>query len=465
MLSAKRRVWAIPAVIVVTLSGVAYADTQYVPGIVLSERYDSNILRRPSNAIPAGLSKDDIVTSLFPRVLVRSRGGLVDVNGMIGAIGELHALNPELNYVGMRGAAGLGLTPLVSRLTMNMTLNLSGTVSYSPTQPAFLRPDQTSPFFAGIQYFRNNTLNYSVGGTSVYTTGPTTFVQSSYRYNKIKFFEPNAVQGNALLNTTNQQVTVSPGLRISPNDTINMSYLGNFYDQPGRGTYRTHAGTLGWLRNWSQNLFTQISGGGKYIEPRTVTIGGTTNLPGSVIPTGSVAIIYGENTQILGDIVGTSRRLMDLEMPLGEDWPEGMPSAGRYNVRLAYTYRAFPLLTQNGGLIKGHVLGMTGNIGLTSQLSLFGGGNFSKNTSIGGQFNFEAISGNVGVSYLIAPALMANVQYIYYNSYSFAGAGNFPPLNRQSAMVTLTYTFEGGSQFFQGNGFGQGFFGSQEQPK
>jgi hypothetical protein len=105
---------------------------------------------------------------------------------------------------------------------------------------------------------------------------------------------------------------------------------------------------------------------------------------------------------------------------------------------------------------------MTGTLGLTSQLSLFGGANFSKNTSIGGQFSFEAIAGNAGVSYLIAPSLMANVQYIYYNSYSFSGAGNFPAINRQSAMVTLTYTFDGGSQFFQGAGFGQGFFGSEE---
>ncbi len=465
MVSTKKKVWAIPAVIVLTLSGVAYADTQFVPSIMLTERYDSNILRRPANAIPAGLSKDDIVTTLFPRVLVRSRGGLVDVNGMIGAVGEVHALNPELNYVGMRGAAGLGLTPLVSRLFMNMTLNLSGTVVYSPTQPAFIRPDQTSPFFTGIQYFRNNTLHYSVGGSSTYSMSPSTFVQSSYRYNKIKFFEPNTVQGSALLNTTNHQATVSPGMRISPNDTINVSYLGNYYDQPGRGSYRTHAGTVGWLRSWSQNLFTQASGGAKYLEPRTVRFGGTTNIPGSVIPTGSVSILYGSNAQIFGDVVNSSRRLMDLELSPGEDYPEGIASSGRYLVRLGYTYRAFPLLIQNGGLIKGHVFGMTGNIGLTSQLSAFGGANFSKNTSVGGNFSFEAISANIGLSYLIAPALMANVQYTYYNSYAFLGAANFPAINRQSAMLTLTYTFEGGSQFFQGTGFGQGFFGPEEEKK
>ena len=53
-------------------------------------------------------------------------------------------------------ALALGLTPLVSRMIRKMTLNVTGTVAYTPQPPGFLSgpQDAQDPYIRGIQAFR-----------------------------------------------------------------------------------------------------------------------------------------------------------------------------------------------------------------------------------------------------------------------------------------------------------------------
>lgn len=438
------------------LSGAAQAEMQLVPNIVLGERYDTNVLMRGGNAIPGDFKKEDFVTTIIPQLTMRSREGLVDMNGLVGVIGEVYARNPGLNYIGVNGAVGLGLTPLVSRVLQNATLNISGTVLYTPLPPAFLTPGQDSPFFRGIQYFRSNTLSYSAGETFLYRFSPRSFVQSAYRYYKIEFLG-NPVGGAALplIGASNHQAAVTPGVQVSANDTITNSYTFNFFEQVGIGSFRTHTDTLGWRRAWSPNWSTQINAGAQYIEPQNFSFGGqTVNQPGFVIPTGSISLVYGSQAEIIGDILNTSGQLIGLDEMPGVFPPGGIGSVGNYTLRFSYNYLAYPLLLGNGGLVKSHVLGMSGTLGLAPQLTAVYGGNFARNTGTVGDFRYESIAGNFGLNYLVSPSLRANVMYTYINTYSSgAQAVNLLSFNRQTVMFTLTYAFGGGNQYFQGMGY------------
>ena len=447
--------------------GTAKSETTWVPNFGVSERYDTNVYYINKAALPSNVSAEDFVTTVIPQLVVRSREELIDVNAIIGVVGEMYAKNPGLNYVGTNSTFGLGLTPLVSRMVRNVTLNLVGTVAYTPQPPGFLSGPQDSqdPYTRGIQAFRNNSLTYSVGQYSNYDFTSTMFVRSNYAYSRIHFGSSDvsaAGAGTSLLDTTSHTFAVTPGVRLSANDTLTNGYTFSHYDQGGIGSFSTHADTIGWARTWSPSMSTLVNAGVQYLPPTSTDSGGQTfDQPGFLIPTGGISFRYTSKTEIMGDVVDATGRLAGLKPVVGVLAPGGIGSVGSYSMTLNYNYAAYPLLFLGGGLMKSHLFGTNGMYGITSQLTASGGVNFSKNTSTGGNFDFESIAGNAGLNYLVSPQLRASLAYTYTNSYGIGSSSsstvNFLTLNRQMVMINLTYAFGGGSQFFQGGG---GYFGA-----
>src|SRR5690554_103051 len=118
------------ALTLVAIARQVEADTQFVPVLSVQERYDSNVLFVNPKLVP-DVDVEDFVTTITPQLMVKSRGGLMDVNGSVGAIGEIYKNNPTLNYVGVNAGLALGLTPLISRLSPRAAMDVFGSYQYT----------------------------------------------------------------------------------------------------------------------------------------------------------------------------------------------------------------------------------------------------------------------------------------------------------------------------------------------
>ena len=457
----------VSAVITLAVMEVARAesDTQFVPMMMVSERYDSNILRLGKAAV-RDVDLEDYVTTLAPQLVMRSRGGPIEFSGAVGAMGEIYVNNSALNYIGVNSGLGVGLTPLISRAMRNASLNVFGSYAYTPNPPAFLGANTISPtqdsFVRGLQTFRANTTRYTAGETFRYQFTPLVVVNSAYLYSRIKFGNAATnAQGTRLLGTENHQFILSPAITVSAADTLAYSYTFNTYSQQGIGSFSTHSNSLLWKRFWHPSLSTQVSGGAQYLGSLSTRIGNQTiSVPSAVSPIGSVLIAYNSNTALLADLIDRTGDYSGLNQIVGAISPGGVGAAGSVSINLNYNYGAFPLFVESGGFAKSHVVSLNGAWSITSKLTVTLGGNFSQIRSTGGAsalFEYENISGNAGLTYLVIPSLRAGLNYIYSNSYGIGNntASSIPFLSysRQVAILSLTYAFGGGAQFFQGGGF------------
>jgi hypothetical protein len=447
----------------------ACAETNIVPMVTVSERYDTNVLFINPKAAP-GVDVEDLVTTISPQLVMRSRGGPVEVNGVIGAVGEVYKNNPGLNYVGLNTSLGLGLTPIVSRVLQNASLNVFGSYQYTPQPPAFLSshqdPQNQDPFLRGIQAFRTNTTIYSVGETIGYRFTPSVLLQSNYNYSKMSFGTGQVqVAGTGLLDQEAHQFGLSPSAQLSRIDTVSNNYALSAYKQVGLGSFRTHTDTIGWRRMWSPSLASQINAGAQYIESINTTIGTQSfSQAAVVVPAATIAVTYSSRTEVIGDLVDSTGQLSGLKQLAGSYFPGGIGSVGSNSIRLRYNYGVYPLFVAGGGLAKSHLVGLDGTVSLTSKLSASYGASFARNVATGtSNFSFESIAGNAGLAYLVTPALRATLNYSYMNAYGI-GAQDSATINalayaRQVVMLSLTYAFGGGSQLFQGGGYFGGTMG------
>jgi len=460
--------------ILFVLPAAVWAETQFVPLISVRERYDTNVLFVNPKLVP-GVNVEDFVTTITPQLIMKSRGGAIDINGSGGVIGEIYKNNPSLNYVGFNAALGLGLTPLVTRVLPRATMDIVGSYQYTPRPPAFLPGSQQSqeqldPFLRGIQVFRANTRRYMVGQRAAYRVTPTVSIAESYTYSKFTF--GSQLPGTTgLLDTSSHLFSLAPTIRISAADVVSNTYTVSAYDQSGIGSFQTYASTVGWSRSWSDTLFTQAAGGVQLLSSAFSAAGSGTGTsvqnPLILTPTGTFSMTYSSHTRVLGEFAETAGQLTGLPQLAGSIMPGGGGPAGSYSLRVSYSYGAFPLLLAGGGLAKSHVFGLHGTLNVTPSMTIIYGGNFGRNDATGAaqQFSFESISANGGFNYRITPALQAGLTYTYTNSYGLGNQGssspgqnvtNFLTYSRQVVMLNLVYAFGGGSQFFQG----ESFFGS-----
>lgn len=454
------------------LATEARGDTQLVPMLGVSERYDSNVLMINKSAVPTA-HIEDFVTTMTPQVIARSRGGPVELNSLLGVVGTLYRNNPSLNYVGINSSVGLGLTPLLSRALPLATLTVTGSFQYTPLPPAFLQGNQDTqsqdPTIRGIQAFRTNTTSYSAGETFMYQFTPLVRFQTNYNYSKVHFGSQAVSQtGTGLIDTQSHSVGIGPIVEISRNDAILNTYTLNAIEQGGLGNFRTHTESLGWRRTWSSSFFSQASFGAQYVEERDLILGSERlKQAAQVTPTVNVLASYVSRTELFGDATESLGELSGLKHLAGSIFPGGVPSAGTYSLRVSYSYGVYPLFLGTGGLSKSHTVGLNGTLGLTSSLAGTYGATFARNTAAATNANFstESYSLTAGLNYLFTPALRGSLNYTYSNAYGIGEQNQNATINlltysRQAVIFNLSYAFGGGSQFFQGGSyFGPGMSG------
>jgi hypothetical protein len=349
------------------------------------------------------------------------------------------------------------------------TLNIFGSYQYTPQLPAFFTGGEGAgqqspdPFIRGVQAFRANTTTYSAGQTFGYRFTPTVSLLSNYRYTNIHFGNSAVTAaGTTLLDTVSHQMTLTPTVQVSAVDTLSETYALSMTEQSGVGSFRTHANTFGWKRVWSTTVSTQVNGGATYVEPSNTLIRNETiQNPARIVPSGGIVLTYNSRTELFSDLAETGGQLSSLKQFAGSFFPGEIGSTGDNSLRLRYNYGVYPLLVQNGGLAKSHLLGLDGIFSFSSVLTGTYGINYARNTATSGQtinsFSFETISGNAGLRYLVTPSLQAAVNYSYSNSYGIgpqeSTTTNSLTYARQMVMLTLTYAFGGGSHVFQGGGY------------
>lgn len=197
-----------------------------IPTLMVSERYDSNILafRRVG-----GGQRSDFVTDVFPGARVTHSNDYLAGTLTAQAIASIYANNPGLNYVGAQGSFNAALDKTVERVVRGLGLQLNGAVLYYPEQPSFIAAQSLqSDFFRGIQARRNNAISNSTTIQGTYAVSPLTRVNAAYLFQTMRFLGQTdyGVGGGRLplFNMTTHGATGGLTYLVLPHHTIGALY-------------------------------------------------------------------------------------------------------------------------------------------------------------------------------------------------------------------------------------------------
>src|SRR5713101_7370846 len=256
------------SIMTLTATRIAHGETKLVPSLAVSERYDSNVF-----FVPGG-NREDYVTNISPQMKVDHKGRLIDGTVQGGATGEVYVKNPGLNYVAANGGVTLNLDNAVAQLVRGAGLKVSDTFYFTPQPPAFVAPGTGSQvseaFVRGIQAARANSYTNAGSAMGAYALSPRVDLQATYMHQKIHFgtafVSPTT---GRFFNTTFQTVTAGPQLKVSPLDTVTLTYQyqqAEFSQGGGSGGFRTQGGITGWTRAFTPTLTANVRAGMTVIE-------------------------------------------------------------------------------------------------------------------------------------------------------------------------------------------------------
>ena len=246
-----------------TLTG---PETNIIPSVTLSERYDSNVFFVP------GSNFEDYVTSVSPQVRVVHRRQLVEGTVGGGFTAETYVKNPGLNYVGVNGVVKLNLDGAMNELVRGLGLQISDTFRYTPQPPAFAAPTDSGEIPAssviGIQARRANATTNAGTVAASYAISSRLSFNSTYIDRRIRYENPTAtstggVEGD-LIDTTFQTVTSGPVLNLSSIDTVTLSHQyqkGTFDVQGSKSGFSTQGALAGWTSLVTPTVTVNMTGG------------------------------------------------------------------------------------------------------------------------------------------------------------------------------------------------------------
>lgn len=482
---------------------VLHAQTRIVPAIGVVETYDSNIFFTPKSQL-MGRDADDFITTVTPQILFSQSGRLIDANLSVGVLAQKFAKNSELDNVGFNASAGLDFSRFTNKFLPRMrSLQAQGTYLFTPNAAGFGLGG--AGFGGGIGAggvggvglvgaggFANSgqiaqrirSTMYTVGMTGSYALSPRSDFLATYQYSKMSFggsLVPDASgqTGATAINTTGHTFTAGPTTRISPTDTIGVSYTFSQFLQDQFGDFSTHAGTVNWGRTWSRELTSSLSGGLVLLEPFTRTTTTTTTpqgssdrIPATIFPTGTVNITYASGSAFLRKIgselggassaggVGVGGGSFLPALP-GMIVPGGVAQSGSYTITLNYTVSVFPSFVAEAGPIYTHLVNLGSTVGLSDRLSAFGFLNFAHSnfTVEANNASFDTYGTTVGANYLIARNLRATLSHSYLR-FETSGAAQVGGISsgalsfgKHIVLLGLTYAFSPRGNFFQSGAF------------
>jgi hypothetical protein len=243
-------------------------ETNIIPKLTISERYDSNVLFIKGNNF------EDYVTTVRPQVNVDHRNRLFQALVGGGGTAETYVKNPGLNYIAGNGMLDLNLSGLTNELVPGLGLHIRDAFQYTPQPTAFGAPEGGSEapdaFVRGIQARRAN--SFTNGGTAIasYEISPlvsfnSTYVDSRRRFGSIASVQNStATTATAFINTNFQTVTSGPVIQVSPVDTLSLSHQyqqGSFNVHGSKTGFSTQGAIAGWTRQFTPLLTGALTGG------------------------------------------------------------------------------------------------------------------------------------------------------------------------------------------------------------
>jgi opacity protein-like surface antigen len=257
---------------------LVHAETNIIPSLTVSERYDTNIWLAPAEFLPPGTRLDDFATTMAGgmQVLYKER----DIEASLNAGGDFNAYvyNPGLNYFTTRVEGYAQLDGWIQRLIRGAHLRVAESFRYTPESPGFATGVKggvvDDPFLRGLQSFRANTYSNTTsvnGSVPVYRAlaldGKYSF--SVYRVGSV--LAPGAT-GASFFNTTVHNWSAGPRYTLTREDSVAALYQRTQTSQTqDTGTGQTFNFTTQTLLLDYSRVSTDwrfgIQGGATYIDP------------------------------------------------------------------------------------------------------------------------------------------------------------------------------------------------------
>ncbi len=243
----------------------AYAEFKLIPGLSVSERYDSNVL------FATGRKTEDFITTVAPDLRAVYKGRPIEGSLSGTLIVASYAKNSNLDFVAASTTLALNLDQLVGRLDPRAKLQVAESFFFTPELPAFVSAAAGfNPFATGIQPQRVNTYTNAASANGSFELSTITTLQAAYTHSILKFGNQfgNPQQG-ALFETTFQTVNAGPQFKLTHEDTLSLTYQYQQADFVGGGFpgFTTQGGTVGWARILNQRLTMKLTAGAADIEP------------------------------------------------------------------------------------------------------------------------------------------------------------------------------------------------------
>ena len=374
------------------------SQTDIIPSISVSERYDSNVFftRTSQNAA-------DYVTTISPMVNINRQARLIDFNGSLLVSGNFYARNPSLNFASVTANMTASLDNLMARFAKRTTLSVNDFFTYTPQPPAFYAPPisgagagSAENFARGIQAVRANSLFNVFGMSGSYVIDPTISLIGNLRHQYMRFGSAFAsTVGGGFFNTQFLTASFGPQFAVTTKDriSVNANYSAAYYATTG---FQLAGATVGWERKLSQRFSFNINGGvTKFL-------------------TGGQSLQY----------VGSAHL----------SWQERSTLT-----TLSVSRSVFPSFYVSSSALVSNVVTLAVSHQFTERLNGTVNANYAQNQSVSGpDLNFTSYSGSLNISYLFTKRLIGTASYTRFVSNS-SFAGQAFDFNRDIIALTVRY--------------------------
>jgi len=444
------------------------AQTNIIPSLRVSERYDSNVFFTPKSLLGPNDEPEDFITTVTPQITMAHQGSLMRGSLSVGALVSKYINNPDLDFTGYNAAGALDLTQAANKVSQRISnLTLRGTSQYTPSITgagvAGAREAQGTigtgqALNNGIVANRANIHRYNLGVTGSYQLTPTTAMTGSFDYTKVSFGNQSGNVNNPLFDTTGYLGSTTIATRISARDTVGASSTMSHFIQEqsngssGQGTYTVFSETLNWNRLWTQELSTNLAGGAIYRPPVGSDIPGQ-SVKSQIIPTAAASMTYSSFAEGLR---GMFDSLPSLDGSLN---PGGIMAPGAYTASLRSSYSIYPGTAFGSGPTKTYLLGANATGGIARNLTAQAGVNYAHGSSSNPDRTFDSVNVTGGLGYLIGPVLAdLTVNWLYFSNSTTQSVGqsNYE-FSKKMVMLAFSYAFTSPAFFREGISFPSSF--------
>jgi hypothetical protein len=254
--------------------------THIVPGVSVSERYDTNIYLAPPSFLPPGTQTKDFATTFLGSLSVLRKDNNVDLSILGGVDGNVYARNPGLNYFTTRVDAYADLNGWADHLVKGAQLRIYDYFRYTPLGAGFLtggKAGTEDPFLRGIQSFRANTYSNTINTTGYYPVFKELGVEGSYAFSLYRVGSILAAtsSGATYFDTMVHDWSAGPRWTVTRNDTVSLFYEQSLIHQTLSGSggtpFNTNTQTVAArYKRTTPNWVLTLVGGGTLVEPASL---------------------------------------------------------------------------------------------------------------------------------------------------------------------------------------------------